>query len=184
MLDDPCFGDPLVEAALNLAGGDTVLHLAEEERLGFSEDLLALFQVAMQDSADLGVEEAGDRLSAFGMDGDPFLQQVDVGEVEVDELGESDAGMQEEGDDHEVASRLPTLVMTDGLKQHPLLILGQVDRRFAIVALDADAGGGIDDRDGKFHFEPEYIELFFLVVLDVSFEHSMAQMPIPLLARV
>ena len=143
-LVDPCFGDPLVEAALDLASSNPIPQLAEEERLTFDEDLLAFFKIEMEDGSRLCIEKSVDNLSAFSPDCDPLPQQIDVADIEVDELGQPYAGMQKEGDDDQVAVRLPALVTADCLQQRPFLVLVQIDRWLAVVALYADAGGRID----------------------------------------
>ncbi len=100
-------GDPLIETTLDLSGGDPVLELAEKHSLGFNEDLLASFQMPIQDSSYFGVKKPVNDLPTLSLDHDPFLQQIDVTDIEVDKFREPDTGMQKEGDDYQVAVHLP-----------------------------------------------------------------------------
>jgi hypothetical protein len=137
------FDYPLIEAALDLSGRYAILQLTEEKSLGFGEHLLSRLQIAMKNRAQFGVEKAIDNLSTFSFDSDLLLQQVDIGDIQIYQLGQPDAGMQEETDDHQVPVCLPSLVMPDGLQEDTFLILGQEDRRFSVLVFDLDTNSWI-----------------------------------------
>jgi len=140
---DPSFDNPLVKAALNLSRGDSLLHLAEEERLRIGEDLLAIFKISIQDRSKLGVEKAIDDLSTFGLNGDPLLQKIDIGDVQTDELRQPDAGMQEQVDDDQVAVCLPALLRSDGFQEQAFLLLSHENWWLCILVFDLNPDGGI-----------------------------------------
>ena len=85
-LSDTGFCDPLFEATLDLSGCDSALQLAEEECLGFNENLLAFFQISIQDSSHLCVQKPVDDLSSFCPDRDPLLYDIDICEIKVSKL--------------------------------------------------------------------------------------------------
>ena len=138
-LGNSSFDNPLVEATLNLSCCNSLLQLAEEERLAISKDLLACFQIAIQDSSQLGVEKAIDNLSALGFDSDFLFQQVNVSDIQVNQLGQSNAGKQEEINNDHIAVCLPTLLRSDGLEKDAFLILDQEDRRLSLLVFDLNS---------------------------------------------
>ena len=142
-LGNSSFDNPLIESTLNLTCGNSLLQLADEERLRIGEDLLAFFQVAMQDRPQLGVEKAIDNLSSLGLNGDPLLQQIDVGDVQTDQLRQPDAGMQKQVYNHQVAVCLPPLLRSDGLQKNTFLILNQEDGRLSVLVFDLNPDGWI-----------------------------------------
>jgi hypothetical protein len=137
------FYNPLVETTLDLTCGNSLLQLAEKKCLGFAEDLFALFQVPVKNCAQFGVEKAIDYLSTLGLDSDPLLQQDDILEVKVNQLGQPDASMQEETDDYLITVCLPALMMSDCLQEDTFLILSQEDRRFSVLVFDLDTDSWI-----------------------------------------
>ena len=137
------FDYPLIETALDLTSGYSFLQLAEKKCRAFAEDLFALFQVPVKNCAQLSVEKAIDDLSTFGFDSDLLLQQVDVVYVQINQFGKSDAGMQEEINDDQIAVGLPALVMSDCFQENTFLILSQENRRFSTLVIDLDGDCGI-----------------------------------------
>ena len=137
------FDYPLIETALDLTIGNSVLQLADKERIGFSEDLLAFFLVAMQDRPQLGVEKAIDGLSSLGFDSYPFLQKINISDIEVDKFRQSNAGVQEDGDDNQIAVCLPTLLRSDGFQKNPFFIFCQKYRGFSVLPFDLNTDGWI-----------------------------------------
>ena len=142
-LVDPSFDNPLIESTLDLPSGDSVLYLTEEECLAFNEGLLALLQIVMQNGTHLSVQKPVNDLSAFSPDRDPLLQEVDVGNIEVDELGEPDTVVQKEIDDDQVSICLPAFLESNGLQKDAFLVFCQEDGRLSVLALDLNAYGGI-----------------------------------------
>ena len=142
-LIDSSFDDPLIETALDLTGGDSLLQLAEEEGLRISEDLLAFFQVSMQNRAQLGVEKASDGLSPLGLNGDPLLQQIDVGDVQTNQLRQPDACMQEQVDNHQIAVCLPALLRSDGFQEQAFFVFGHENGWLCVLVFDLNPDGGI-----------------------------------------
>ncbi len=138
-----CFDNPLIETALDLTCGNSFLQLAEEESLAFSEDFLASFQIAVQDRAQLGIEKAIHDLSALGLNGDSLLKQTDIRNIQVNQLGQPDAGLQEEVDDYEITLCLPAFLGSDSLQKHAFLVLDQEHRRLSVIAFDLNTDGGI-----------------------------------------
>jgi len=140
---DPSFDNPLIEATLDLSRCNSFLHLADEKSLRIGEDLLACFQIAMQDSSQFCVEKAIDKLSAFGFDSDFLFQQVNVSDIDVNQLGQSNAGMKKEINDDQIAVCLPTLLRSDGLEKAAFLILDQEDRRLSLLVFDLNTDSRI-----------------------------------------
>jgi len=142
-LCDSSFYNPLIETTLDLARGDSLMHLAEEECLRISEDLFAFFQIAIQDRPQLGIEKAGDNQSTLGFDGDLLLKQVYICDIQIYQLGQPDTSMQEEIDNYQIAICLPALLRSDSFQENALFILGQKDRRFSALVFDLDTDGWI-----------------------------------------
>jgi len=140
---DSRLDNPLVKTTLDLACGNSMLQLAKEKSLGIGEYLLAFLQVSIQDSAQLGVEKAIDDLSTFGLNGDSLLQKIDIGNVEIDQLRQSDAGVKKELDDHQVAFRLPAHVGSDGLQEQAFLVFSQEDGWLCVLVFDLNPDSGI-----------------------------------------
>jgi len=137
------FYDPLIETALDLPGCNSLLQLAEEECLVISKDLLVCFQIAIQDRTQFGIEKSADNQSALSFDGDLLLQQVDIGDIQIYQLGQPDAGMQEETDDYQITVCLPALLMSDCFQENAFFILSQEDRRFSVLVFDLDTDSWI-----------------------------------------
>ena len=138
-----CFDNPLVEATLDLSGGNPFLHLAYEESFALSEDLLSYLQITMKNRSHFGIEKSGDNQSAFGFDGDLLLQQVYIGNIQINQLGKSNAGMKEEVDNYQITVCLPALLRPDCFQEKTFLILNQENRRFSILVFDLDTDGWI-----------------------------------------
>jgi len=139
----PSLCHPFTQTALHLPGGYPFQALAQEKSWTVEGHLLTFFQVAMQDRPQLRVEKAIDGLSTLGFDGDLLLQQIDIGDIQIDKLRQTDAGVKKELDDHPVALSFPALVGSDGLQQDAHFVGSQVGRRFAVVAPDVNGTCGI-----------------------------------------
>jgi hypothetical protein len=140
---DSGFDNPLVEATLDLSCCNSFLHLAEKECLAFGEDLLTCLQIVMQNCSHLRVEKAVGDLTAFGFDGDFLFQNVNVSDIQVNQLGQSNAGMQEEIDDYQITVCLPALLQSDSFEKNAFFILCQKDRRFSVLVFDLDTNSWI-----------------------------------------
>ena len=143
LLGDAGLGNPLVKAALDLPGGNPLEALADEEGSAVKAHLAPLLQVVMQSSPRFGVKESGDDLTAFGFDGDALLEEINVSDIKIHQLRQSDAGMQKQGYHHNVSRRLPSLLSADRLQQGSDLIRGQEGWRLTIASMNVDADGGI-----------------------------------------
>ena len=133
------FYNPLVEATLNLSRCNSVLQLAEEECLAIGKDLFTCFQIAMQDSSQLCIDKSGDNQSALSFDGDLLFKQVYVGDIQIYQLGQPDASMQEEIGDDQITVCLPAFMRTDCFQETSLLVLCQEYRRLSVLMLDLNA---------------------------------------------
>ena len=130
--------NPLFETALDLSGRDAILQLAEKKCLSFAEDLFSCFQITIQDRSQLCVDKAIDYLSTLGFYCDLLLQQDDILEVKVNQLGKPYSGMQEETDDYQISVCLPALLQSDSFEKNAFFILCQEDWWFSVLVFDLD----------------------------------------------
>ncbi len=78
LLGDVGLGNPFLESALDLTGGNPFETLTDKQGRAVESHLATLFQKLMQCSPRLAVEESGDDLTAFALNENPFLDQVDI----------------------------------------------------------------------------------------------------------
>ncbi len=134
---------PLVKASLNLTIGNSALQLADKKCIGFYEELLACLEIVVQNRTQFSVQKAIDGLSALRLNGDPFLQKIDVGDIEIDKFRQSNASVQEECNDNQITVCLPTFLRSDTLQKNMFLVFSQENWRFSVLPFDLNTDGWI-----------------------------------------
>ena len=135
--------DPLVKSALNLPCGYPAIQLADKKSLTFDKEFLTSLQVTMQYDSNLSVEESVHKLSSFGFDCDPFFQQVDIRNIEVHELRQSNTSVEKQIDRNQITICLPAFLRSDGFQEDSFLIISQENGWFIILTFDLNADAWI-----------------------------------------
>ena len=143
MLFNTGFDDPLVKSTLDLSCCDSSSQLAEEKCLAFNEEFLASFQEAMQYDSNLSVEESMNNLSSLSFDSDPFLEEINVVNIEIYEFRQPDSRVKEEIDHNQITICLPLFLRPDSFQEYAFLIIGQKNRWLTILPFDLNTNGWI-----------------------------------------
>ena len=143
MLFNASLIDPLVKTTLDLPGGYSAIQLAEEKCLAFDKEFLAGFQKAVQYGSNLRVEESVNNLSSLGVDCYPLLEQINVINIEIYQLRQSNTSVEKQIDHNQITICLPAFLRSDGFQEDSFLIISQENGWFIILTFDLNADAWI-----------------------------------------